>query len=139
MFIIDPILRRDTISVAENTWINLRLMDDARFPWVILVPKTDRAIELSDLSDDVFQSVMTLARDIGATMLDVFDADKVNTAAIGNVVSQLHIHVVARRKNDAVWPAPVWGNGEPTPMLQEVREYRLSELQSCTPVRALAE
>ena len=137
MFIIDPILRRDTISVAENAWVMLRLMDDARFPWAILIPKTDGAVELSDLPEDVFHSVVTLARDIGVVMQEVFGADKVNTAAIGNVVSQVHVHVIARRKDDVLWPSPVWGNGTPIPMSQDVRDYRLSELQSCTPIRTL--
>ena len=72
---------------------------------------------------------MGLAYRVGAVMKEVFEADKVNTAAIGNVVQQLHIHVIARREDDTAWPAPVWGNGTMIAMDDDLANARIKLLQ----------
>ncbi len=137
MFGIDPILRRDSIPIFENPSVIVLLMDDARFPWTVLVPKVENVIELSDLADQAFVEMMLLARNLGAEMRQVFDADKVNIASIGNIVSQLHIHIVARRKDDVAWPAPIWGYGTPVSMSKDMRELRTVRLQRCDTLKNL--
>jgi diadenosine tetraphosphate (Ap4A) HIT family hydrolase len=97
-----------------------RIQDDARFPWVILIPRIDA---LSDIDELAPADITRLTHEILAACSAVRavaaalgrPAEKLNVAAIGNVVPQLHIHVVARRSDDAAWPAPVWGSGPPAP------------------------
>ena len=102
-------LAEDTHPVAHLALSELRLMDDANHPWLILIPRVADAVELVDL-DEAQQA--TLMREISAASraLQVeFKPQKINVAALGNVVPQLHVHVIARRSSDAAWPRPVWG------------------------------
>lgn len=110
-FELHPTLAADSHPIVETATLMLRLIDDARFPWVILVPKVTGSVELHALPEDIYDEVATAARRLGAVMKTAFDADRVNTAAIGNMVPQLHVHVVARRADDAAWPKPIWGFG----------------------------
>lgn len=96
--------------------IQLRIADDARYLWLMLIPEQDGVCELHDLSEDSQQRLMQLAIRLGGWLKHRVGADKINTAAIGNVVVQLHLHVVCRTEQDACWPAPIWGNGDPVPM-----------------------
>lgn len=111
-FELHPTLAADSHPIDESERLMLRLIDDARFPWVIVVPKVPDAGELHALPDPVFAETIALSRRLGAVLQASFAADRINTAAIGNMVPQLHLHVVARRKNDAAWPKPIWGFGE---------------------------
>jgi diadenosine tetraphosphate (Ap4A) HIT family hydrolase len=125
-----PQLEADTRFVASLGLSELRLMDDAQYPWLILVPRVTNAIELVDL--DETQQVM-LMREITQTshaLRSLFEPDKLNVAALGNVVSQLHVHVVARFHGDAAWPRPIWGVVPPQPCGLEVREQRLQALRA---------
>jgi diadenosine tetraphosphate (Ap4A) HIT family hydrolase len=106
-------LKADTLPVTELPLCRVLLMNDARFPWAVLVPRRTGASEVFDLSADDQQQLWREASALGAAMKDGFQGDKINIAALGNVVSQLHVHVVVRTQNDAAWPAPVWGQGEP--------------------------
>ncbi len=91
------------------------LMDDARYPWLILVPRRDGAVELHDLSvADRAILVEEIAR-TGTTLKSITGAAKINVGALGNLVPQLHVHVVARRPGDESWPGPVWGRGDAIP------------------------
>ncbi len=119
MFTLHPTLERDSVPVTEDDDIVFRLINDDRYPWVIIVPKVADIRELHELTEPMFSKTMALARILGAVMTTAFDADKINTAAIGNMVPQLHIHVVARRERDAAWPAPIWGVGEMQPLDQQ--------------------
>jgi diadenosine tetraphosphate (Ap4A) HIT family hydrolase len=105
----DPRLVADTLEVAELPLCGVRLMDDARYPWLILVPRVEGAVEILDLSDAdqvrLYDEVRQCARALQAQT----GADKLNIAALGNVVSQLHVHVIARFRDDDAWPKPVWG------------------------------
>jgi len=101
--------------VGDLALCRVLLMNDARFPWIILVPRRAGARELTDLSPE---DQATLLAEIGAAsraMQRLIHPHKLNTAAIGNVVAQLHIHIVARFEDDAAWPAPVWGHGAREP------------------------
>lgn len=112
----DPRLLANSIAVAALDLSDLRLMDDARFPWLVLIPRVTSASELDDLDPDQRQILMReiiaageMARRLGEALGR--PVDKVNTAALGNVTAQLHVHVVGRRRDDALWPDPIWGRG----------------------------
>ena len=111
MFILNSTIENDSLPLMETELCVIRLANDSRYPWVIVVPKVIDAVELHDLTETQFQDVMATIRSIGEAMKSGFDADKINTAAIGNMVSQLHIHIVARFRDDPNWPGPVWGAG----------------------------
>lgn len=111
MFQLHPVLENDSLAVLETDTLLIRLINDARFPWALIIPKIDGATELHDLSDAQYSEAMAMAHRLGAILKSAFHADKINTAAIGNMVAQLHIHVVARTVGDAAWPGPVWGAG----------------------------
>lgn len=109
MFVIDSQLRKDTVLIGEFTLCSLLLMNDSQYPWFILVPRREDVSELFqlDLSDQ--QQLWKETTLLAEVLKDCFAADKMNVATLGNVVSQLHMHVIVRRKEDPVWPAPVWG------------------------------
>ena len=98
----------DTVPVSELALSCLLAMNDANFPWLILVPRRAGVSEIIDLGDEQALLMNELAL-VSRALKDETRCDKLNIAAIGNMVPQLHIHIVARRKNDAVWPKPVWG------------------------------
>ena len=106
---LDPQLARDTVPVGELPLGRVLLMNDANYPWLILVPRHPGAVEIFDLDDEqqelLMDEIVTMAR----VLKDVTRCDKLNIAAIGNIVAQLHVHIVARRNGDAAWPKPVWG------------------------------
>nr|MBO2511314.1 HIT family protein [Gammaproteobacteria bacterium] len=109
MFVLDSRLAQDTLPVGDFPLCRLLLMNEARYPWFILVPRREEVSEIFqlDLADQrqLWQETAFLAE----TLKDSFAADKMNVATLGNVVSQLHVHVIVRRRDDAAWPAPVWG------------------------------
>lgn len=119
MFVLNSTLERDSTPIAESGECLVRLINDKRFPWVLVIPKSPGAKELHDLDDAVYRQAMGLVLELGKVLKSGFDADKINTAAIGNMVPQLHIHVIARRKDDACWPGPVWGVGEMQKMSED--------------------
>lgn len=112
----DPRLLANSIPVAALGLSDLRLMDDARFPWLVLIPRVAEASELDDLTPEqrgVLMEEVISAGDMVRRLGEALDrpVDKVNTAALGNVTSQLHVHVVGRRRDDPLWPDPIWGRG----------------------------
>ena len=115
--------------------IQVRLGDDARYRWVMLVPEVAGTSELHDLGTADQHRLMTLATRLGAWLKGDTGADKVNTAAIGNIVPQLHLHIVARHDGDAAWPAPIWGQGEPQAMDDSMRNMRIEKLAGFLPHR----
>jgi diadenosine tetraphosphate (Ap4A) HIT family hydrolase len=110
-FSLDQRLAADTIPIGDLTLSSVLLMDDARFPWFILVPRHYGASELTDLSDEDAAALMDEIRIATRVMLDLAKPDKVNVGALGNLVPQLHVHVVGRFHSDPAWPGPVWGHG----------------------------
>ncbi len=114
-FEMDARLSADTIPVGDLALSSVLLMDDARFPWFILVPRRAGASELTDLPDEDAATLMREIRIATRVMLDLAKPDKVNVGALGNVVAQLHVHVVGRFRSDPAWPGPVWGHGTRTP------------------------
>ena len=124
-----PQLADDTHPVAQFELSELRLMDDANHPWLILVPRVDGAVELIDLSDD---QQLTLTGEIARTsraLQTQFAPHKLNIAALGNLVPQLHVHVIARYREDIAWPRPVWGMATAQPYSPDLLVQRIRRLQ----------
>lgn len=116
-FQVDPSILAVSAPLAGLGLCDARLMQDARYVWVILVPRRDACVEIDDLTPDdqavllreavkAGEVVRVLAKGLGRPV------DKLNIAALGNVTPQLHVHVIGRRRDDAAWPQPVWGVGD---------------------------
>lgn len=114
-FTLDPTLAADTIKLDESDQCLLLLMNNSQYPWLIIVPKFHDAVELHDLPESFQTAIIQFSIGLGNTLKQCLSAHKINTASLGNVVSQLHIHVIARFKDDVAWPKPVWGAGQATP------------------------
>ena len=112
---LDPRLQADTISIGSLQTSELLLMNDSRWYWVILVPQIEDAVEWHELHTDQRQDIDFEIANVAAVLKGLTACDKVNIASLGNVVQQLHIHLVARSKDDPNWPNPVWGFGEANP------------------------
>lgn len=109
MFKLHPKLEEDSLFVADLKISRLLLMNDSNYVWLILVPRVEGAVELTDLSFEDQIEVLREVNLLGKILKESFLVDKLNIAALGNVVSQLHIHVIGRMKNDIAFPKPVWG------------------------------
>ena len=107
-FLVHPTLEKDTIFVDRSNAIQIRLVDDVRFFWLMMIPETT-ATELHELNEDLAASLWKIIRHLGAALKTHCNAAKINTAAIGNTVPQHHVHIVARHKDDAASPQPIWG------------------------------
>ena len=110
-FALDPRLAADTVPVTTLPLCEVRLLDDRRFPWAVLVPLRAGAVEIVDLDAGDRAALMDEIACVSAALRTAFTPDKLNVGALGNVVAQLHVHVVARFRTDAAWPGPVWGTG----------------------------
>ncbi|WP_439861392.1 HIT family protein [Pseudomonas sp. MBLB4136] len=115
MFALDSRLQQDTLVIGDFPLCRLLLMNDAHYPWFILVPRREEVSELFQLDAGDQRALWQEATLLAETLKDTFAADKMNIATLGNVVSQLHMHVIVRRRGDAAWPAPVWGRNPALP------------------------
>lgn len=129
-FEIDPRLEGDTTFVIRLPLCDVRLMDDARFAWLVLVPRRAGAEDLFDLDPDDRVQLLTELDRAASALRAVVPCDKLNLGALGNIVRQLHVHVVARRQGDAAWPGPVWGQGQRRPRATDAAETLLRQLQA---------
>jgi diadenosine tetraphosphate (Ap4A) HIT family hydrolase len=121
-FALDHRLARDSESILKLGLCDLRLARDSRWPWLILVPQRPDVSEVFDLTP-LDQAMLTFEQvTVGTVLKKVTGADKINIAAIGNIVRQLHVHVVARVENDPNWPGPIWGFGQSIPYDEKVFE-----------------
>ncbi len=109
MFTLDSRLQQDCLLVGDFPLCRLLLMNDASYPWFILVPRREEVSEIFQLDGADQRQLWQETSLLAETLKDTFAADKMNVATLGNVVSQLHMHVIVRRCDDAAWPAPVWG------------------------------
>lgn len=128
-FAIDPRLEAETRPVGELGLSRLLLMDDARYPWLILVPRIAGARELLDLDEADRAMLLGEISLVSRALETLFRPDKLNIAALGNVVPQLHVHLLVRYRTDAAWPQPVWGRGEREPYADDARERRIALLR----------
>ncbi len=115
MFTLDPRLEHDTIPLGHFELSLLLLMNDANYPWCILVPQREGIAEVYQLQEREQQVLWRESALLGAALMAAFRGDKLNVAALGNVVPQLHIHHIVRFQGDAAWPAPVWGRVQARP------------------------
>ncbi len=127
---LDPRLAASSHPLAEWRLSSLRLVDDARWPWLLLVPRVDGARELVDLPSTEQLLLLDEINRCSRALLALFTPDKLNVGALGNVVPQLHVHVVARRRDDPGWPGPIWGHGRPQPYSVEALAERLDVLRA---------
>ncbi|WP_132999475.1 HIT family protein [Luteimonas arsenica] len=125
-----PQLAADSHPVAALKLSDLQLMDDDNYPWLVLVPRVPGARELTDLDPEQRVVLMEEIARCEQLLLDVFQPHKLNVAALGNLVPQLHVHVIARFEHDPAWPAPVWGRVAARPYAPEALVERVRELQS---------
>jgi diadenosine tetraphosphate (Ap4A) HIT family hydrolase len=102
-------LERDTINIGDLPLSRVLVIKDANYPWLLLVPRRPDAVEIIDLNEVEQAQLTTEINRVARALKGVTKPDKLNIAALGNVVPQLHIHIIARRTGDAAWPRPVWG------------------------------
>lgn len=110
-FLLHPQLAADTLHITDLKACRVLLMNNANFPWLILVPMYENMREIFDLDTADYKLVMEEVKSVAEKFAAFTKADKMNVAALGNMVPQLHIHIIARFKNDAAWPNPLWNCG----------------------------
>ncbi|MBB5772454.1 diadenosine tetraphosphate (Ap4A) HIT family hydrolase [Brevundimonas vesicularis] len=125
-FSVAPAFEAGSLAAAEWPLCHVRLQDDARFPWLILIPRVEGAVELEDLSVEQRSMLMEETVRAGAMVRRLGPVEKLNVGAIGNVTAQLHVHVVGRRRDDGLWPDPVWGRGPVVPYTDDERARLLA-------------
>ena len=108
-FKLAPELQRDCIELADWPLCKVLLMNDSQYPWFILVPRIEGCREIIDLDETLQTQFWQESAQLSRTLQAVFSPDKLNVAALGNMVPQLHVHHIARFTNDVAWPKPVWG------------------------------
>ena len=123
MFTLDKRLENDTFLIKDLESFQIRLMDVEVIFWLVLIPKKPNLIELSDLNLIERNHLMNFSIDLGKSLKSLLHYDKINIGMLGNVVSQLHIHVVLRKIDDVAWPGPVWGR-EYSKLDKKTKEYR---------------
>jgi diadenosine tetraphosphate (Ap4A) HIT family hydrolase len=114
-----PQLARDTISIGDLALSRVFVVNDANWPWLLLVPRRAGVSEIIDLDEVAQAQLMTEIARVARALKSVTTCDKLNIAALGNVVPQLHVHVIARRVGDAGWPKPIWGAAAAAPVEQD--------------------
>lgn len=104
-----PRLANDSIAIGDLPLCRVLVLNDANYPWLVLVPRRPDVTEIIDLDEADRAHAMIEISSASAALREITGCDKLNVAALGNMVPQLHIHIIARRKTDAAWPNPVWG------------------------------
>lgn len=132
-FELNPRLAADTIEICDTQLCKLLLMNDSRFVWCILVPKVANAVEWHDLeqANILFLEMLKVSK----IVKELEGIDKINIGSLGNVVRQLHIHVVGRKIGDAAWAGPVWGSGEAVPYQEEVAQDLIEKIRTALDVK----
>jgi diadenosine tetraphosphate (Ap4A) HIT family hydrolase len=124
-----PQLDRDTANIGDLPLSRVLVINDSNYPWLLLVPRRPDVVEVIDLDEVAQAHLMTEIARVSRALREVTQCHKLNVAALGNAVPQLHVHVIARFRNDAAWPKPVWGAAPP-------RVYERDALHSLvTPLR----
>jgi diadenosine tetraphosphate (Ap4A) HIT family hydrolase len=129
MYHLHPQLEQDTINIGQYELCDVLLMNDTRYPWVILVPRRVNVREIHQLAEAEQQQMLRESSFTAQAMMQLFSAQKMNVAALGNMVEQLHLHHVARFTTDASWPKPVWGLGQAEPYSEIAARAMLSQLR----------
>ncbi|MFN8829050.1 MAG: HIT domain-containing protein [Labrys sp. (in: a-proteobacteria)] len=114
-FVLHPQLARDTLLLGDLALCRVLLINDANYPWILLVPRRRDVTEITDLGAVERVHLMTEVTLVADALKAETGCHKLNIAALGNMVPQLHVHVIARFRTDAAWPRPVWGHAPPAP------------------------
>jgi len=128
VFQLDPRLNKDCIIVGTFELSLLLLMNDANYPWFILVPQKHDVSEIFQLGDEQQQQLTRESSQLSRALATTFNSDKINIAALGNIVKQLHIHHVVRYQDDPSWPAPIWGRHRAHPYTNEEQALVIRQL-----------
>lgn len=120
----------DTVRVQTLDLSHVLLMRDARWPWLILVPARAGVTEIHQLNQTDRGRLIEEIAQAGRVLERVFSPDKVNVGALGNMLPQLHVHVIARRRDDPAWPGPVWGHGAAEPYAPDALSRRIEDLRA---------
>ena len=131
-FELHPALARDTLPVASLGLCELLLMNDARYPWCILVPRVPGISEWHHLPDPDQVRLLTEIRQVSEVLETLPGITKLNVGALGNIVKQLHVHVLGRHPEDAAWPGPVWGRGSAQPYARGAADGLIQRLRQPT-------
>lgn len=131
MFVLDERLENDTERVARMRLSIVLLMKDRSFPWLILVPERKDIVEIHELTKEDRLTLVEEIACVSGIMKDIYKPDKINIGALGNLVPQLHIHIIARFKKDRAWPGPVWGNTAPQPYSGKELVEAVARLRAC--------
>jgi len=133
--ILHPQLTSDCIVLGKFSLCAVLLMPDAHYPWLILVPQRDNIREIHELCEADQQQLMRESCLVSQTLDELFHADKINVAALGNMVPQLHIHHIVRYKHDVSWPAPIWGAKPPKAYTPQALKERCYQIQQALNIR----
>jgi diadenosine tetraphosphate (Ap4A) HIT family hydrolase len=129
-FAVAPQIEADSVLIADWSLSQLRLMDDRRFPWLLLLPRKPGLEEWTELDDSELAILAVEIKRAGAALGIVASFDKLNVGALGNIVRQMHVHIIGRTVGDAAWPGPVWGQGAREPYSLGEREALVARLQA---------
>ncbi len=129
-FTLDPQLEKDSIFVVDGPLSQIRLSRNAAFPWLILVPRREGIVEIIDHDDNDQRVLLSEIQIASKIMKELFEPKKLNVANLGNIVAQLHVHVVARYESDGAWPKPIWGSGVMGDYSQEALAELVTTLQN---------
>lgn len=133
VFELHPQLAKDGVVLGDLPLCRVLLMNDAQYPWTILVPRRAGVREIHDLNDADRRQLWDESARLSRALMDLFKGDKLNVAALGNVVPQLHVHHIVRFKSDPAWPAPVWGRLPAKPYDDDARRARVAALHAALP------
>ena len=127
-FELDGRIARDSDLIATLDLCQLRIQNDSRWPWLVMVPQRADMTEIFELSEADHALLSAEVNDVAAALKEITCATKINVGALGNIVRQLHVHVIARFEGDANWPGPIWGYGSAEPYDSEKRQALVNTL-----------
>ena len=130
MYALHPQLADETVPICDLELCRVLLSKDANYPWLVLSPRRDGLRDLHDLNDADGAAALAEIRRCSEALVDLFRPDKMNVAALGNQVPQLHIHVIARFTTDPAWPGPVWGKVPVAPYDDAARDALIGRLRA---------
>ncbi len=139
MFALHPRIEADTALVLDWPICRILLMRDSTYPWLVLVPRHAGIVEITDLVPELQIGLMGEIAKASTILRTLVSPHRINVAALGNVVPQLHVHVIARNTDDPAWPKPVWGVVPTAPYSPEALEARLTEWRAALALRMTAQ
>lgn len=131
-----PQLAHDTVPVGDMPLSRVLLSNDANYPWLIVVPRLPGLVELIDLEENDQIQLLAEISDAARALKEITECEKLNIAALGNVVAQLHVHIIGRGHDDAAWPKPVWGAAPPSAYEPAPRDNLIAMLRRALHIHA---